>query len=139
MGTKIPLINTKGNFTKVVSIITFDGTSLGGEESINPNDEKQNEASTMQSDNIRGSVTQTPAANPAKRGTVETAIPKMKDASTSPKIMAEIEMGVDTSLSNVFIRVSQGAITGLTEVAVKKRDIESIPGTRKFRATSLPM
>jgi hypothetical protein len=53
--------------------------------------------------------------------------------------MVEIEIGADASLSNVFIRVSQGAITGLTEVAVKKRDIESIPGTRNVRATSLPM
>ena len=57
MGTKIPLINTKGNFTKVVSIIIFDGKSLGGEESTNPKDEKQNEARTILSGSIRGSVT----------------------------------------------------------------------------------
>lgn len=64
--------------------------------------------------------------------------PKSKEANTSPKMIAGIDIGADISLSRVFILVSQGAITGTTEVAVKKRVIPTKPGTKKLIGMFLP-
>ena len=50
-----------------------------------------------------------------------------------------IDIGADTSLSKVFILVSQGTITGTTEVAVKKSVSPTEPGTKKLIGMFLPM
>lgn len=59
--------------------------------------------------------------------------PNRTEATISPKMMAQREMGEDTNLSNVFILVSQGAITGVIAETAKKRAIPSRPGIRKFK------
>lgn len=46
-GTKIPLIKTKGNFTRVDSIMAFAGVSVGVAEISSPRDEKQKAANMV--------------------------------------------------------------------------------------------
>ena len=63
--------------------------------------------------------------------------PNRAEATISPKIIVQRQIGEDTSLSKVFILVSQGAITGVIAETAKKRAIPNKPGMRKFKDTSL--
>ena len=58
----------------------------------------------------------------------EIRTPKVKEASTSPRMIAEMVTGQDMSLSNVLACASQGATAGDIAVAVKKRIIPKSPG-----------
>ena len=55
----------------------------------------------------------------------------------SPSIMAQREIGHETNLSNVFILVSQGAITGVIAETAKKSAIPKRLGIRKSKDASL--
>lgn len=125
--------------TRVESIITFAGTSVGGVERIAAKEEKQRAAIKIPIIRVNGCIILAPIRRPMIIGTMEMRIPKRKEASTSPKIIAATEMGADTSLSKVFILVSQGVITGTTEVAVKKRVMPIMLGTRNPVGTFLPI
>ena len=70
---------------------------------------------------------------PTATGIVDMNRPKMTEASTSPKIIVVTVTGAEISLSSVLIRVSQGAITGTTDVEVEKTAIPSMPGIRKSK------
>jgi len=70
----------------------------------------------------------TPIIKAAPKGTSDTSIPKINEASISPKNIAHVETGEHTSLSKVFDLVSHGKIAGPTDVAVKKTAMPIRPG-----------
>ena len=74
---------------------------------------------------------------PAKRTKKIINRPKITEAMMSPKMIAQRDMGDDASLSNVFILVSQGAITGVIADTEKKSAIPNNPGIRKSKDASL--
>lgn len=63
--------------------------------------------------------------------------PNRTEATISPKIIAQREIGEETNLSKVFILVSQGAITGVMAETAKKRAIPINPEIRKLKGASL--
>jgi len=77
---------------------------------------------------INKSMISTPMIKATPKGTSDISIPKMNEASMSPKNIAHVETGEHTSLSKVFDLVSQGKIAGPTDVAVKKTVIPISPG-----------
>ena len=140
IGMNTPLMNINGNLTRFESIITFDGLSVGGDESKLPNAEKQKAERTISIAKMDGLTILAPRANiPTNNGTMEITAPYKKPAKMSPKMMAETEAGVEINRSNVRIRVSQGATIGLAEDAVKKSVIPTSPGRSIFDGISLPM
>jgi len=136
---KTPLMKTRGNLTSEESIMTVAGVSEGGEESKAAKEEKQNEPITKPRAKAAASTILTPIATPMIKGITESEAPKITDASISPKMIEATEIGAETSRSKVLILVSQGAITGTTEDAVKNILIPSIPGTKKSGGISRPI
>jgi len=140
MGMNTPLININGKRTRFESIITFDGLSVGGDDSRLPKAEKQRADRTMSIANMAGLTTLAPKTNiPTNSGTIEITAPYKKPAKMSPKMIAEMEAGVEINRSSVRIRVSQGATIGLAEDAVKKSVIPTSPGRRTLGGIFLPM
>lgn len=139
MGMKTPLIKIRGNLMRVESIITFAGISVGGEDNRTPMAEKQKVARRIPTIKGKGWGIVTWRMNPIKRDITDTATPKRMEAIISPRRIPVREMGAAISLSKVFILVSQGAITGPTEVAEKKRVIPSRPGMRRLTGIFLPI
>jgi len=74
----------------------------------------------------------TPITRATATGTSDTNIPKINEATISPKNIAQVETGEHTSLSKVFDLVSQGKIAGPTDVAVKKTAMPMSPGKSSF-------
>ena len=139
IGMNTPLMNINGNLTRFESIITFDGLSVGGDESKLPNAEKQKAERTISIAKMAGLAMLASRANiPTNSGTMEITAPYKNPAKMSPKIIAETEAGVEIKRSNVRIRVSQGATMGLAEDAVKKSVIPTSPGKSIFGDISLP-
>ena len=138
IGTKIPLINIKGNLTKFDSIIVFDGLSVDGADSNKPKDEKQKADNSVPI--IKGKLIM---FNPNKiipinKIKLDMKIPNRKEAVISPKIIAHKAIGAEINLSKVLIRVSQGTIMGEMAEEVKKSPIASKPGIKKVVDISLP-
>jgi len=117
--------------------MTLEGTLVGGVASRRPKAEKHKEAKIIPKTNIIGCNILTPRTTPISTGTSDINVPKITDASISPMIRADIEMGQDINLSRVFICDSQGVITGDTEVAVNSMVIPIRPATRKSMGRSL--
>jgi hypothetical protein len=138
IGIKTPLMNRRGNLTRVESIITLAGISVGGVDKIAARDEKQKEADKIPKRKIIGCSTVTPRTRPITSGTSEKRTPNRKDAKTSPNIMAVIDTGLDTSLSRVLDLVSQGMTKGTTAVDVKKMVMTVRLDIKKLRLRSLP-
>lgn len=138
-GMKIPLMKTNGNLTSEKSIITVAGVSEGGADRRAPREEKQKEDNTMLSNIIGKLITGVPANKPTATGTVDINSPKIAEANMSPKIIVATVTGAETNRSKVFMRVSQGAITGTTDVEVKKTLMPNMPGTRKLRERFRPI
>src|SRR6056297_3503209 len=116
---KIPLTKIKGNLIRVDSIIMSDVVSVGRAEISTPIAEKQKLARIMPSN----SVMKLKGINPKIPATAKTVTAEMEKARViepmmSPRIISVTLIGLDTSLSRVFVRVSQGAITGLIDVEV---------------------
>ena len=63
--------------------------------------------------------------------------PNRTEATISPKMIVQREIGEDTNLSNVFILVSHGAITGVIAETAKKRAMPNKPEIRKLKDISL--
>ena len=137
-GINIPLIKIKGNFIREDSIIMLEGLSVGGADKTNPNAEKQKEAKTVPITRLRVMNPVPNKAIPNKKTKAVIKSPNKNDANMSPKIIAHKDIGDETSLSNVFVLVSVGAIAGPIEVDVKKRAIASKPGNKNSIANSLP-
>ena len=131
IGMNTPLMNTSGNRTRFESIIMFDGLSVGGDEIRLPRAEKQKADRTISTARMSGLTTLAPKANmPTSSGTTEITAPYRNPAKISPKIMEDIEAGVETKRSSVRIRVSQGATMGLADDAVKNTVMATSPGKR---------
>jgi hypothetical protein len=135
---KIPLLNSKGNFTNVESIMTFDGTFVGRVDRMAANDEKQKEASGTHIRSVAGLIRVTPITNPTANGTKERNTPNTNEARMSPRIMAVIDTGEETSLSKVLACPSHGMIAGTTAVAVKKIVIDIKLDNKNLGGTFLP-
>lgn len=139
-GTKIPLIKITGNLIRLESIITCEGSPVGGNDKIFPRAEKQKEDKTILNTSTKGLTRDAPNINkPIERGTREMIIPNKKLARISPKSMVEISIGAATRSSSVLNLVSHGKIRGTTEDAVKNKVIPTMPGTRVSKGTFLPI
>jgi len=134
----IPLINSKGNFTRFESSIMEDGMEEGGTENNNPRAEKQSPARTIPNIKTKNELIFKPTTIPTKSGIVVIVIPKIKEASMSPSRIVSISKGDDINLSKVFILASQGKIMGDTEVDPKKRVIPRRPEKRNSLGIFLP-
>jgi len=117
---------------KFDSIIIFDGLSVGGAESNKPKDEKQKAANSVPIIRYKLTIFNPNRIIPVNKIKVDTKRPNKKEAMTSPKIIAQGAIGVETNLSKVLIRVSQGAIIGPIAAEVKKSPIASKPGIKKL-------
>jgi len=120
-------------------MFTVAGRLVGGMEKTLPSEAKQRDARITASAKINGFDTVTPRARPIMIVTSEIAIPKIKEASTSPKIIASSLTGQDINRSRVLACASQGTTIGEMEVAVKKRIIPRSPGIMKSTDRCLPI
>ena len=125
--------------TKVDSIIMREGSFVGGDDSNNPRDEKQNAASTVPISKFTVIIWVPRTITPASKTTPVTKRPNANDAMMSPKMIPHSAIGVETNRSSVLILVSQGAITGPTAEVVKNKVMPNSPGNRKAVDSSLPM
>lgn len=131
IGTNTPLIKIRGNLINVAKTIIFEGLSVGGEDINTPKDEKQKEAIIIPITKGKVIISKPNKAMPTKRTNEVTKSPKTAEASISPRIIAQRDTGEETSLSNVFIFVSHGAIIGVIAETAKKRAIPTKPGIKK--------
>jgi len=138
IGANIPLMKIKGNLIKVDNIIIFDGLSVGGAEINNPKDEKQKAAKNVPTIRLKLIIPIPSKIMLTKKIKKVIKRPKKKEAVISPKIIAHIAIGAETSLSKVLIRVSHGAIIGPIEETVTKSVIPNRLGIKKLRESSLP-
>jgi hypothetical protein len=120
-------------------MLTVAGRLVGGMEKTLPNEAKQRDAKIIARAKITGFDTVTPRARPITIVTSEIAVPKTKEASTSPKIIASSLTGQDINRSRVLACASQGTTIGEIEVAVKKRITPRSPGIMKSIVMCLPM
>jgi hypothetical protein len=70
MGMNTPLMKTKGNLTRFVIIIIFEGTFVGGVENSIPRYDAQNADSKIAATRTTGLKMRTPTTNPKASGTV---------------------------------------------------------------------
>ena len=75
----------------------------------------------------------------SNRGIMDMKSPKKNEDNMSPIIIVQMATGQQSSLSRVFERVSQGAMEGPTDVAVKNAVIPNNPGNISFRGMFLPI
>jgi len=139
VGMKIPLTKIKGNLIRVDSIIISDVVSVGIDEISTPIAEKQKLARIMPSNSVmklKGIKPKIPAT--AKTVTAEMEKARVIEPMMSPRIISITLIGLDTSLSRVFVRVSQGAITGLIDVEVNQMAIPESPAINESGGISLP-
>ncbi len=135
----MPLTKMSGNLMSEESIITVAGVSEGGADRRAPREEKQKEDSMMLNSTIGRLAMETPTNKLIAVRMIDINKPKIAEASISPKIIVVTVTGAEANRSKVLIRVSHGAITGTTDVEVKKRVMPSIPGIRKLRGSSRPI
>lgn len=114
-----------------------EGLSAEGAEIKVPKAEKQKAAITVPSNKGKLIISIPNKIIPAKITKKAIKKPNSTEAKISPKIITQRKIGEDTSLSKVFIRVSQGAIVGVIAETAKKRAIPNKPGNKKFRDISL--
>ena len=138
IGTNIPLIKIKGNLIKLESIIMLEGLSVGGEEIKSPKDEKQKAASIVPKIKLKFIIPHPSKITLTKKMKKVIKSPNRKEATMSPSIIAQSAIGEETNLSKVFIRVSQGAITGPMEETVTKSAIPNKLGIKKSKESSFP-
>jgi hypothetical protein len=137
-GMNTPLIKIKGNFIREDSIIMLDGLSVGGADKTSPNAEKQKEAITVPTTKLRVMNPVPSKAMPSKNTKEVMIRPNKKDARTSPRMIAQRDIGAETILSRVLVAVSVGAIAGPMDVDVKKMAMPSKPGNRNSIGKSFP-
>jgi len=128
----------KGNLIKLDSIIMFEGLSVGGAEISSPKEEKQKAAKIVPTIRLKLIISIPNKTMPTEKTKEVIKRPNKKEAVISPKIIAHNVIGVETNLSNVLIRVSQGAITGPIDETVKKSAIPNNPGIKKLIENFFP-
>lgn len=133
-------MNIKGSLTRLENIIILEGLSVGGVERRLPSAEKQKAPRAISITKINGFAIFAPKANmQIDRGTIDMTAPKRKPERISPRMMEAIEAGVEIRRSSVRIRVSQGAMRGLADEAVKKSVIPTSPGRSTSTGIFLPI
>ena len=115
------------------------GELVAGKEKMSAIDEKHKAARITAIARINGYCMVAPPNSPIRMGTRDMAIPKITDASMSPRRIVHTATGQDTSLSSVLAWVSHGTTTGETAVAVKNTAIPNRPGISEFTGICLPM
>jgi hypothetical protein len=128
----------KGNLIKLDSIIMFEGLSVGGAEISSPREEKQKAAKIVPTIRLKLIISIPNRMMLTKKIIEVMKRPNKRDAVISPKMTAHNAIGVETNLSNVLIRVSQGAITGPIDETVKKSAIPNNPGIKKLIENFFP-
>ncbi|MEF8726327.1 MAG: hypothetical protein V5A79_02790, partial [Candidatus Bipolaricaulota bacterium] len=139
VGMKIPLTKIKGNLIKVDSIIISAVVSVGTADISTPIAEKQKLARIIPNTRVKkfkGTMPKIPAT--AKMETAEMEKARAIEPMISPKSISVTLIGLDTSLSRVFVLVSQGAITGLIDVEVNQMAIPESPAINEMGGISLP-
>ncbi len=101
-GTKTPLMNISGNFTKELIIWEYCGALAGGEEMMSEAVAKQTEPRIMAATSISGFTMVVPMTKAMIIGTIDIIIPVSMDASISPKSIVQIASGEEANLSNVL-------------------------------------
>ena len=127
-GTKTPLMNISGNFTKELIIWEYCGALAGGAEIRSDAVAKQIEPRIMETTSISGFTMVVPTARAIMIGTTEIITPIIADASISPKRIVHTATGLETSLSSVRACVSHGKVIGAIAEQVKKTDMDISPG-----------
>ena len=138
IGKNTPLIKIKGNLIIVDNIIMFEGLSVGGAEMSSPKDEKQKAARIVPMIKLKLIMFVPSKMAPAKRIKKVMKSPNRREAITSPRMIAHMAIGAETSLSKVLILVSHGAIMGPMEETVTKSVIPSKLGIKKSMDNFLP-
>ena len=103
-GTNIPLMNIKGNLTRLESIMTLEGAFEDGEARRTPSDAKQRQPRITPTANITilnniDNIGISSINNPAVKTKVVTREPKTIPATTSPSITVITFTGYESSLS----------------------------------------
>jgi hypothetical protein len=101
-GTKMPLMNMSGNFTKELIIWEYCGALAGGEEIMSDAVAKQIEPRIMATASISGFTMVAPMTKAMIMGTVDMIMPVSIDASISPNSIVQIASGEEASLSSVL-------------------------------------
>jgi len=127
-GTKTPLINMSGNFTKELIIWEYCGALAGGDEIIRDRVAKLTAPRITATASTSGFTIVAPMAIAMIIGTTVMIIPVSIDASISPSRIVQTAIGAETSRSSVRACVSQGKVIGAIAEQVKKTDTEISPG-----------
>lgn len=142
-GIKIPLINTSGNFTKLIMIIILEVISVGSAEIATPTKDPAIDINISPKKNSKKMpmlVKVIPMLNPR---IIETIIvirrENIVDAVIIPNNITVIDNGAEICRSRPFSLVSHGIITGLIAVDVKKTAIEVIPTNKLISEIFLPI
>jgi len=142
-GTKIPLMNNKGNLIRFIINITSEVLSVGFAAANSPNKDPKIDIRQIPK-NIKNIV----AIELNAIENIKIKIIVMIDviineyrveAMTIPNNISFNEIGDTKILSNDFSRVSIGKTTGLIAVAVKKEVIDTIPINTWFIEIFLPI
>jgi hypothetical protein len=129
----------RGKRTKFANVIISEGVSVGRAENNVPSEAKQKDDNGMLI--IRTFTLTIPAPNkriPIIIGITTKRVPNNKPDTISPTRIECNETGVEINRSKVFVLLSHGAMTGVTDEAVKKTVREIIPGTRACGGRFLP-
>lgn len=116
----------------------FDGLSVGGADNKSPRAEKQKAAKSVAIIRDKVMIFIPNKNTPISKIKADMKMPNRKEAVMSPNMIAHNAMGAETSLSNVLMRVSHGAIMGEMAEEVKKSPIDKRPGNRKLVDRFLP-
>lgn len=138
MGMNTPLMNIRGNLIRVDNIIMFEGVSVGGADINEPRVEKQNADRTVPMIKYRLTIPSPSRTTPMMRIKDVMKRPNKKEAIMSPRRILHSATGVETSLSKVFILVSQGVIIGPMAEVVKNSAMPTNPGIRISMERFLP-
>jgi hypothetical protein len=137
-GTKMPLMNMSGNFTKELIIWEYCGALVGGEEISRDRVAKQIAPRKIATASTRGLTIADPTEMAMIMGTMVMNIPVSIDASISPRRIVHTATGAETSRSRVRACVSQGKVMGAIAEQVKKTDMEISPGISDATGMSRP-
>lgn len=136
---KMPLMNSRGNFTSVAIILDIIGKLKEGIANKLPREAKQNAPRIIARVRMRGLDIVPPKASVIIMGTSELTRPKIKEARISPIMIVLVHTGQHIRRSSVLVIVSHGTTMGDIAVAVKKRIMPNNPGIMNSILRSRPM
>lgn len=120
IGTRTPLTNINGSLIELDRRTASAGVSVGSAEKIMPRDENPKAVRRTTNTVNRILLGKTPKNRPTITGGIVNIRPNMVDARISPINIVVMVIGLESNISSVLCLVSQGAIIGVTDEAVKK-------------------